>query len=107
MTTTIGDNIRKARLAKSMTQEQLGVAAGNRSVNQINGYERGRSRPSPRVLGAIAGALGVTPESLLASHTPTAGPDVGEDFVRDFKNRCARALNIPVSAIKVTIEVVQ
>jgi transcriptional regulator with XRE-family HTH domain len=108
MTTNhIADNIRKARLARGMTQEQLGAAAGGRSVNQINGYERGRSRPSPPVLLAIAQALGATPASLLADPTSTRTLPTEGSFVQLFKKRCATAFDVPISAIKLTIEIVQ
>ena len=72
--TKIGDNIRQKRLALGLTQEKLGFAAGGRSVNQINGYERGRSRPSAPVLADIAKALKTSPNELLGVPTASA-PD--------------------------------
>lgn len=86
MNNIIGDNIRKHRTAKGITQEQLGAKAGGRSVNQINGYERGRSRPSPPVLKDIADALGVKPDALLGTSASSTRQPL-DDLIRELKGR--------------------
>jgi len=107
MNNVIGDNIRKHRLALGLTQEQLAAKAGGRSVNQINGYERGRSRPSPAILSILAHALGVTTSELTADDnvTAAASASIGQ-LIAELRATVAVANKMPVSAIKVTLEIV-
>ena len=104
MTNTIGDNISKFRKSKALTQEQLGAACGGRSVNQLNGYERGRSRPSPPILKIIADALDVSVNDLTGDVTKPVKEAIAEDFLRSFLEEAARRLGVSVNKIKVSIE---
>jgi transcriptional regulator with XRE-family HTH domain len=54
----VGANVRRLRLAKGMTQEQLAADAGI-DLTYAGGIERGRRNPSLEVLVRIAAALGV------------------------------------------------
>lgn len=62
---TIGEKIKQARIAKGMTQEDLGEKLGYKSRSSINKIETGE-RDIPRSqLKKIAHILGVSPISLL------------------------------------------
>ena len=101
----IGENIKRVRLARGLTQEQLGKLAGGRSVNQMNGYERGRSRPSEPILAILATALGVPVEELTGRPSQAAKGGVGQ-LITELKVQLAAEADIPMSAIRVTIEIV-
>lgn len=60
----IGKRIRRARLARKMTQESLSEMCGV-NASYIGQIERGEKQPSLRILSAIAGSLRVNPSSLL------------------------------------------
>lgn len=60
-----GQNVRKARTAKGMTQEQLAFEVGMER-SYISDLERGRRNPTVRALGKLAEALGVEPGALVA-----------------------------------------
>ena len=58
---SIGENIRKYRKTKKMTQETLAERAGL-SVNYIGSIERGEKLPSLETFIVILNQLGVTAE---------------------------------------------
>lgn len=60
----LGDNIRRLRKAKGLTQEQLAHEAGM-AMRYVAGVERGEENPSLRFLIKMADALGVEPATLL------------------------------------------
>ena len=60
---SIGDNIRKYRLAKGWNQVQLGEAI-NVGKNKVSLVETGKSVPDAETLYLIAEALDVTPNDL-------------------------------------------
>ena len=60
---TIGENIRRIRLERNLTQRQLGEMVGA-SEAYIRAYESGRRNPKPSSLEKIADALSVNPEVL-------------------------------------------
>ena len=59
----LAKNIKSARNLKDWTQNDLAVAAGV-SFRSIQNIETGKRNPRPDTLAAIAGALGVSQESL-------------------------------------------
>lgn len=61
---SIGENIRKYRKAKKMTQETLAERAGL-SVNYIGSIERGEKLPSLETFIVILNQLGVTADCIL------------------------------------------
>ncbi|UUY01733.1 helix-turn-helix transcriptional regulator [Svornostia abyssi] len=63
-------NLRVAREAAGMTQEELALAAGLNMAN-VSRYEGAKREPGVRVVVRLAQALGVTPGSLLDE--PSAG----------------------------------
>jgi transcriptional regulator with XRE-family HTH domain len=60
----VGKNVRRLRLQKGMTQEQLAFEA-EIDLTYVGGIERGRRNPSLMVLVRIAKALGVQLPKLL------------------------------------------
>ena len=60
----IGRNVYRARFAKAMTQRELAEKIGVH-FNTICYIESGKHPPSPKTLGLIANALGVSAATLL------------------------------------------
>ena len=60
----MGTNVRRARNAAGLTQEQLALDA-KIDLTYAGGIERGKRNPSVLVLARIATALGVEPSDLL------------------------------------------
>ena len=60
----LGENVRRQRKLKGMTQEQLALEAGMER-SYVSDLERGQRNPSVRALGRLAEALGVLPHQLL------------------------------------------
>jgi transcriptional regulator with XRE-family HTH domain len=100
----LSDNIRARRLAQGITQEQLGRLAGGRSVNQINGYERARSKPSPPVLADIAKALKTTPDTLLGVESRESSERSISAIVDELRNAVASALNTSAHSIRISLD---
>lgn len=63
---TIGENIKRIRLQRGLTQAELGFLL-NIGETTVRGYELGIRNPKPAKLEAIAKALGVNVEVLLNS----------------------------------------
>lgn len=63
---TVGENIRRIRKERGLTQKQLGELVGA-SEAYIRAYESGRRNPKPSSLEKLAGALAVNPEVLASS----------------------------------------
>lgn len=61
----VGRNVRRLRLAKGLTQEQLAFES-KIDLTYVGGIERGRRNPSILVIARIAAALGTEPANLLA-----------------------------------------
>ena len=64
----VGDNVRRLRQERGLTQEQLAFEAGL-DLTYLGGIERGRRNPSLEVLARIAVSVGSTPATLV---TPQA-----------------------------------
>lgn len=63
---TVGENIRRIRQERNLTQKQLGELVGA-SEAYIRAYESGRRNPKPASLETIAKALAVNAEALTNS----------------------------------------
>jgi transcriptional regulator with XRE-family HTH domain len=61
----VGKNVRRLRLQKGMTQEELAFEA-EIDLTYVGGIERGRRNPSLLVMVRIAGALSVPLAKLLS-----------------------------------------
>lgn len=59
-----GDNVRRLRHQRGLTQEQLAFEA-KIDLTYVGGIERGRRNPSLLVISRLASALSVTPAVLL------------------------------------------
>jgi transcriptional regulator with XRE-family HTH domain len=108
----VSDLLRERRHELRMTQEQVAQEAGM-NVTQYNGYERGRSAPSPVTLPRLAKALQTTPEALLR-RSPVARPDRGDnegrgDLLRrlrdQFRAQVAAELDLPPDDVTVRVEI--
>ena len=62
-----GGNVRRLRLARKMTQEQLAFEA-KIDLTYLGGIERGARNPSLMVMGRIAAALSARLPELLRQH---------------------------------------
>lgn len=60
----VGKNVRRLRLARRLTQEQLAFDAAI-DLTYLGGIERGKRNPSLLVMAGIADALAVEIEELL------------------------------------------
>lgn len=61
---TMGDIIKRLRIERGMTQEELALAVGYSHKSSINKIEQGKSDISQPKIAMIAKALGVTPDYL-------------------------------------------
>jgi transcriptional regulator with XRE-family HTH domain len=60
----LGENVRRLRKAKGLSQEELALEAGMKR-SYVSDLERGTRNPSVRAVGRLATALGVEPGELL------------------------------------------
>jgi transcriptional regulator with XRE-family HTH domain len=61
----LGDELRKARIAAGLTQEELGFKA-DISRNYVSLLERGEKSPTVQILQRICKALGVRASTIIA-----------------------------------------
>jgi transcriptional regulator with XRE-family HTH domain len=65
----LGDNIRKFRLKKGLTQQQLAELIGVKH-NSISDWEKGNIKPNPVKVELLMGALEVSANDLLGWNNP-------------------------------------
>lgn len=65
----VGANVRRIRVERKLTQEQLAHDA-EIDLTYLGGIERGRRNPSVQVLGRIAKALNCHPAQLFSAPSP-------------------------------------
>lgn len=65
----LGENVRRYRKLKDMTQEQLALEAGMER-SYVSDLERGQRNPSVRALARLAEALDIPPGLLLVETPP-------------------------------------
>lgn len=75
---TLGNELRQARRAAGLTQEQLAVAA-KVDRGYISELENDHQSPTVAMLSRLCEPLGVRPSALLARVEEGGGPDDGED----------------------------
>lgn len=91
---TIGETLKKLRFKKGMTQGDLADAI-NINKASVSNYERGHRNPPYAVLCAMAEALDVQPDVLLACVMPeegSAGDASKEDLVDSIRQRRIRRI---------------
>lgn len=76
---TTGDNIRKLRKEKNLTQKQLGELCGMYE-SQIRKYELGKANPKLETVRKIASALGVYMNELIVDWSQYSAEDFGKDL---------------------------
>ena len=69
---SLGNRIREARERAGLSQESLAPLAGT-SRRHIMRIEGGHHRPRPDLLGAIAAAVGTTPDELAGDDSEEPG----------------------------------
>lgn len=62
----VGENIRRHRLAKGLSQEELAGEAGI-AMRHLGRIERGESNPTVEVLGKLAAVLKTVPQEFFTS----------------------------------------
>lgn len=85
---SIGENIRKIRLQKNITQKQLAEILGTSQQNLAQ-YEAGKRNPKPETTLKIAQALGV----LSSQIDPKLGETIGFDTPEDFDRAWSKIVN--------------
>lgn len=69
MPSVLGRNVRKARLARGLSQEQLAFETEMKR-SYVSDLERGTRNPSVKAIARLATALGVEPAWLLEEREP-------------------------------------
>jgi transcriptional regulator with XRE-family HTH domain len=95
----LGMRINRLRREAGLTLADVAAALGV-SKPTVWAWEKGKARPLPERLGAIAAALGVDPERLAAAPTPHAR----EGVITECRARIAEALGTPPDAVRIMIE---
>lgn len=83
-------NIKELRILRGMTQKELADKLGV-SAQMLNGYESGKRNPGPKMLPALAGALGISAAYLRGEAQRLA--------VCDWETGCTLALPIVAETV--------
>jgi transcriptional regulator with XRE-family HTH domain len=86
MTTTIGNTIKAARIARGLTLQSVAESLGLRSRQQIYEWESGRVCPGPKHLAKLAEVLGLDVRDLLPRRDIT--PPIRLSVVCPAVDRC-------------------
>ena len=65
MTTTIGNTIKTARIARGLTLQSVAASLGLTCRQQVYQWERGQVQPGPKHLAKLAEVLGLQVTDLL------------------------------------------
>lgn len=79
---TFGDNVKRVREARGLSQDELAKKAGYSGRSTISCIESGKRDCSQRQIFAIANALGVTPGELLESNENSASRDERQALIQ-------------------------
>lgn len=71
----LGVNIKKARIKRGLTQEELSVAVGHKSAAWLSFVEKGQRNISVKDLYGIAGCLNTTMVEILNQDFPSRSPE--------------------------------
>lgn len=104
MSKEVGALIKEARTAAGMSQAELAKSVEGVSASVISKAERGEKELTPEQLKAIAGALGVAPESLLGTAEEAVAPDAltaeEKELLDSYRAANADSQKAAVSALK-------
>lgn len=95
----LGARLNRLRREAGLTLADVAAALGV-SKPTVWAWEKGKARPLPERLEAIAAALGATPELLAASGSPREGDKV----LAECRERIAKAFGTEPSAVRIMIE---
>lgn len=95
-----GANLKRLRAARGLSQADL-AAALEVSAPSISGWEKGRARPKPDRLTALASLLGVPVSQLLVD----MAAEPYEDLILQGRERIARATGASPDRIRIFIEI--
>jgi transcriptional regulator with XRE-family HTH domain len=96
----LGPRLNRLRREAGLTLADVAAALGV-SKPTVWAWEKGKARPLPERLDAIAAALGIAPEEL-AESTSTAGE--ASTVIEDCRTRIAAACGTAPSSVKIMIE---
>lgn len=96
----LGTRINRLRREAGLTLADVAAALGV-SKPTVWAWEKGKARPLPERLDAIADALGVAPEQLAAKNAPR---DI-ETVITECRQRIAEACGASPDAVRIMIEV--
>ena len=99
---TLGARINRLRREAGLTLADVAAALGV-SKPTVWAWEKGKARPLPERIGAIAAALGVAPD-VLAETPGAAAPTAISAIVEDCRTRIAEACSTPRHAVRIVIE---
>jgi transcriptional regulator with XRE-family HTH domain len=96
----LGTRLNNLRRAAGLTLSDVAARLGV-SKPTVWAWEKGKARPLPERLGAIAAALGVEPDAL----TPAPGPtDEAQHVIAESRQRIAQACGIDPRQVRIMIE---
>lgn len=95
-----GSNLKRLRIARGLSQAAV-AALLDVSAPSISGWEKGRARPKPDRLAALASVLGVGVSQLLVN----LNSEPFDELIRQGRDRIARATGASPDKIRIFIEV--
>lgn len=95
-----GANLKRLRIARGLSQADV-AAELDVSAPSISGWEKGRARPKPDRMTALAALLGVPVTQLLVD----LASDPYEDLIVQGRDRIARATGASPGKIRIFIEI--
>ncbi len=96
---TIGENLKRFRVAKKLTQREVWEAAGV-SKSSYTAYEAGRSEPTAETIVKLARVLGVSTDELLLRDDERALSDDMAPILKRFESLPADIRNQARIALK-------
>jgi transcriptional regulator with XRE-family HTH domain len=101
----IGKRIRRARLARKLTQESLSEMCGV-NASYIGQIERGEKQPSLRTLTAVCRSLGVDLSSLIEGNANS--PDTAVQELLEVVSGCpAELVDVIIQHARIVVETFQ
>ncbi len=100
----LGTRLNRLRREAGLTLADVAAVLGV-SKPTVWAWEKGKARPLPERIGAIAAALGVTPDALAEAPGAASSGDAAVSVViEDCRSRIAQACGIAPAAVRIMIE---